>query len=193
MNYLDILELKSDKNKRRELNEASLNRIYQHTVSTGDSSFGIITAWRSSNSLAVNLQKQQELQGIIRNLGLGFVKMKGHWQECQQEGIHYDQCPPEQLQDVAEPSLFVPDITLEQILHLCNKYGQDAVIWSGAETDGQVVLVFKDGSRQDIGKFSPDTIAQAYSTVKGKNFTFEAVANSQTEMFMERLFLKDHR
>lgn len=52
-----------------------------------------------------------------------------------------------------------------------NKFNQDAAVFG---TPGEIFLVDKAGDLISIGKgVKVDTIAQAYSTIKGKNFIFE--------------------
>lgn len=183
--YKEILEAKE--RGKKDLNEASLGRVYQHTVRSGEKSYGILTSWRSTNNKATNLKNFAELQHTLGSLGLGFFKMKGHWQECQDPNVSYDECPPEELVDSAEPSLFVPGISRTQIEKLMNKYKQDAIIYSGPETEGNVTLIFRSGAEQNLGKFSPGKIAQAYSSVKGRNFIFEYVAQTWSEKLIKSL------
>ena len=61
----------------------------------------------------------------------------------------------------------------KEIHKLGKKYGQDAVIFGGEQTKGNATLIFKDGKVENIGKFSPNKIQQAYSKLKGgKTFVF---------------------
>jgi hypothetical protein len=154
----DIIEAK--KLGPAALNEASLGRVYQH-VKGKDGAFAIITSWRGNLSPSENKANFRALKGAIRSANLGFFKMKGRWKE---EGAD---------EATAEPSLFVPGIPLKLAHKLGNKYDQDAIIYAGPETKGKVALIFKNKSKQVIGKFHPQAIAQAYSTVKGNTFTFE--------------------
>lgn len=155
------------------LNEASLGRVYQHV--TGEKNvtkWGMITAYRYANTPAENKALNKKLESDLRSLGYGFFKVEGHWVECQDANKSYQDCPKDQLHDVAEESLFVPDITSAHIHKLGNKYGQDAVIYGDAK---KVILIFKDSNVESIGKFSPGKIQQAYSKLKdGKTFVFES-------------------
>jgi hypothetical protein len=77
------------------------------------------------------------------------------------------------LKDAIEESLFVPNISAKEIHNLGKKYEQDAVIFGGEQTKGNATLIFKDGKVENIGKFSPNKIQQAYSKLKGgKTFVF---------------------
>ena len=192
LGFLDILEAR-DRGKD-SLNEASLNRVHQHVADKEEGgSFGILTSWRSANPKKTNVTNMERLQQDLRSMGLGFFKMKGHWRECTTPGMPYSQCEETDLKDVVEPSLFVPGISHDQVEMLRSKYEQDSVVYAGPETDGSVTLMFNDGTKADIGHFNPHKIAQAYSTVKGSNFTFEGFeypAQSFTEGMMEKWFTK---
>jgi len=176
----DIIEAKLS-GDRELLNERSLGRVFQHTKKAGEKSFGIVTSWRSANTSRVNRINMKRLQQMVRSMQLGYFMLKGHWQECQDPNVPYDQCPPNKLVDAVEPSLFVPGLTKAQAMKIARRFEQDAIIYSGPETKGLVTLQFRDGGSMTIGKFSPMKIAQAYSTVKGKDFVFECVAQSHAE------------
>ena len=153
------------------LDEASLSRAYQHVVDKKSPSWGMITAYRYANSKKENQQANKRLEQDLRKMGHGYFKVEGHWQECQDKDVSYVDCPKDKLQDSTEESLFVPNITKDQIGDLCKKYEQDAVIYGDKDSDAH--LVFKNGSSENIGKFQPGKISQAYSKVKGgKTFIF---------------------
>jgi hypothetical protein len=123
-----------------------------------------------------------------------FLKLKGYWVECQDPDLEYAQCPDDMKVPVVEDSLFVPNISREQAIKLGKKYEQDAVIYSGEETDNNVELVSKTGtSIMKLGKFSPSKIAQAYTRIKGSSFTFEGFEyrpTGQMESLVFEAFLK---
>ena len=177
-----------------EINEASLGRVYQHITRDASKSFAILTAFRGGNSKQQNLQRNKKLQSDVRSLGLGFFKVKGYWVECQDPDLEYAQCPDDMKIPVVEESLFVPNISREQAVKLGKKYEQDAVIYSGEETDNNVELVSKTGtSIMMLGKFSPSKIAQAYTRIKGSSFTFEGFEyrpTGQMESLVFQNFLK---
>ena len=159
---------------KKDINEASLGRVYQHITRNASKSFAILTAFRGGYSKQENLQRNKKLQGDVRSLGNGFFKVKGYWVECQDPDIEYSKCPDDMKVPVVEDSLFVPNITRKEAVKLGKKYDQDAVIYMGEETDNQVELVSKSGSSiMKLGKFSPSKIAQAYTRIKGSSFTFE--------------------
>lgn len=156
------------------LDEASLGRVYQHvTGQKGVTSWGMITAYRGVNSKKENINANKKLKSDIRSENLGFFEVEGHWRECQDPNVDYKDCPDAKLKDSIEVSLFVPGISRDTIAKLCKEYGQDAVVYSGPETEGKVVLIFKNGGTTVIGsKFEPNKVAQAYSVVKNRSFLF---------------------
>jgi hypothetical protein len=157
-----------------KINEASLGRVYQHIIKNASKSFAIITAFRAEYTKKQNLQRNKSLQGSVRSLGHGFFKVKGYWVECQNSDLEYSKCPDDMKVRVVEDSLFVPNITKKQAVKLAKKYDQDAIIYSGEETNEKVELISKSGSSiMKLGKFSPSKIAQAYTHIKGNSFTFE--------------------
>jgi len=132
-----------------------------------------LTAYRYANTPNQNKKLNKDLEGELRKMGHGFFKVEGHWVECQDGNLSYDDCPENLLKDAIEESLFVPNISAKQIHKLGKKYGQDAVIFGGEQTKGNATLIFKDGKVENIGKFSPNKIQQAYSKLKGgKTFVF---------------------
>jgi hypothetical protein len=161
-------------NKNFTLDEASLGRVYQHvTGEKGIRSWGMITAYRGVNSKKENITANKKLKSDIRSENLGYFEVEGHWRECQDPNIDYNDCPKEKLKDSVEVSLFVPGISRDVIAKLCKEYGQDAVVYSGPETEGKVVLIFKNGGTTVVGnKFAPNQVAQAYSVVKNRSFLF---------------------
>jgi hypothetical protein len=171
------------------LNEASLSRVYQHVQKAGDKGFGIVTSWRAGKVKAQNLRDFKKLKGEVRSMGLGFFKLIGNWRECQDPDVAYDDCPESELESSKEPALFIPGIDQAQIKQLMKKYSQDAVVYAGPETKGDVVLLLRGGSPTKIGKFSPGRIAQAYSRVRGRAFAFEGFeypAQSWAEKLIEQ-------
>ena len=186
--FRDILSAKQ-RNDYDKLNEASLGRMCQYLITS--ERFAIITPWCGNNTEKENLTLFEKLQNEIRSLGYGFVKLRGHWRKCQDDNIPYDKCPNDKLVDSIEPSLFIPKITLKEVKRLTKKYEQDASIYGGPETNGNVVLIYKDGKQENIGKFHPAKIAQAYSKVCGKSFVFagfEYVTQSWIQSVIEKDF-----
>lgn len=157
------------------LDEASLGRVLQHIQGKKNvKNWGMLTAYRYVNTPYENKKLNKQLEADLRAKGHGFFKVEGHWVECQDQNLSYNDCPKNLLKDAIEESLFVPNISAKEIHRLGKKYGQDAVIFGGEQTKGNATLIFKDGKVENIGKFSPDKIQQAYSKLKGgKTFVFK--------------------
>jgi len=156
------------------LDEASLGRVLQHIQGKKSvKNWGMLTAYRYINTPNQNKKLNKQLEADLRAIGYGFFKVEGHWVECQDGNLSYNDCPKNLLKDAVEESLFVPNISAKEIHKLGKKYGQDAVIFGGEQTKGNATLIFKDGKVENIGKFSPNKIQQAYSKLKGgKTFVF---------------------
>ncbi len=171
-----------ERQKPYKLDEASLARAYQHVVEKKVPSWGMITAYRYANTKKENIAANKKLEADLRGKGYGFFKVEGHWQECQDSNLNYVDCPPEKLQDSIEVSLFVPHMKKKDIELLCKKYEQDAVIYGGEDTKGDAHLIFKNGSEDNIGKFQPGKVEQAYSKFKGgKTFIFGKEKKKEVE------------
>jgi hypothetical protein len=171
-----------ERRKPYKLDEASLARAYQHVVEKKVPSWGMLTAYRYANTKKENQAANKALEADLRGKGYGFFKVEGHWQECQDSSLNYVDCPKDKLQDSIEVSLFVPAMTKEDAKSLCKKYEQDAVIYGGKETKGDAHLIFKNGSEDNIGKFQPGKVEQAYSKFKGgKTFVFGKEKKKEVE------------
>jgi hypothetical protein len=83
-----------------------------------------------------------------------------------------------------EPSLFVIGISLEQAKKTARKFGQTWFIYSGPETKGKVCgFNPKTGEKVvEWDKFRPMMVAQYFSQIKGKPYTFEAFELKPTWM-----------
>jgi hypothetical protein len=157
--------------ERREsykLDEASLARVYQHVNADKNvKSWGMVTAFRSLNTPKKNRQLNKQLEADIRSKKLGFFKVEGYWRECQDSNVNYADCPNEKLKDSIETTFFVPNIKMEDVHTFGKKYDQDSVVYGGPETKGNAHLIWRDGSQDNVGKFHPNIIQQAYSKMKG--------------------------
>jgi hypothetical protein len=172
---MNIIESIIKKEIKRQLKEISLNRLISHVNKEGKTkSFGIITAFRSTNDLKTNLLLNKQLESDIKKLNLGFFKLKGHWQECTDSNYNYNDCPTNLKIHAIEISLFIPNINKKQLSLLTKKYDQDASIYSGVEVDNKIALIYKNNTYDIIAtKMTSGIISQAYSELKGKTFVFE--------------------
>jgi len=184
------------------LYEASLARVWQHVRNAPEFGFAILTSWRQSIdgvplSSQENHGRLQKLKGSLRDLGLGFFVVNGHWKECQETDVSWEDCPPDKMVDAVEPALFVSNISLEQAHKLGNDYQQDAILYSGPETKGNTILVDRAGKTIELGAFSPNTISQGFSQLRGskkrnrRTFKFEGLSwkiQGRTEALIEQAF-----
>lgn len=178
---------------KEAINEASLSRVYQHYKREASDSFAILTAFRAEYPMKKNIQKNKELEKRIRSMGLGFFKIKGHWLECQDPSLEYSDCPDEMKVPVVEYSFFIPNITRKQAVKIASDYFQDAFIYSGPETNDKVVsLSDTDKVISTLGDFSPNRIAQGYSKLRGKSFTFEGFQYIPQGMMEGMVFSKNN-
>ena len=158
--------------KFHKLSEASLTRAYQHVIDKKVPSWGMATAYRYSNTPKENKALNKQLEAEVRSKGLGFFKIDGHWRECQDSSIKYEDCPSDKLVDSTEETLFIPGASKEFMANIAKKYNQDAVVYGGKDTKGNAHLIFREGGEENIGKFHPNQTAQAFSKFKNKEKTF---------------------
>ncbi len=193
--YSDILSAKET--TRDAVNEASLGRIYQHIQKSDTNSFGILTSWRyaaTPEEKKKNVENFKNLQSQLQSANLGFFQLRGHWLECQNGDTPYEKCPEEELMDVVEPSLFVPNIPFKMFQSLLSQFNQDGGIYSGPETDGKVSLITKGGDSTNIGSFTPNKISRAYSNLRGKhNFVFEWRPHGYFQGVMTEVWEKEQK
>ena len=163
-----------ERQKPYKLDEASLGRVYQHVNSDKNvKSWGMVTAFRSLNSPNQNRKLNKELEAQIRGKKLGFFKVEGYWRECQDADVPYADCPKEKLKDSIETTFFIPNVSMKDIHKFGKQYNQDSVLYGGPETKGNAHLIWRNGSQDNVGKFHPNIIQQAYSKMKGgKTFGF---------------------
>ena len=146
---------------RESIFAASLSRVYQHIDKKNVDSWGMITSWREENSLKKNKANFKELKSLVKKYGYFYIR--GFGQEEDETG---------KVKVVEEPTLFIPNIPLEEMRKLQKRYNQYGFIWSGIENKDKIKLYTVKGVF-NLGKFHPDKIAMFYSKVKGKRFVFE--------------------
>lgn len=159
---------------RYVIDESSLSRIYQHVEANPNRSWGTLSAQRYAYSKKENQQRTDALKKELRQRGYGFIPLEGHWRECQDPNMPYDQCPEDKLVDSVEMSFFVPNISRDELKELGNQFEQDATIYGGPDTNNQAELVGKEGETiVSLGRFKPNTMAQAFSRLKnGRPYVF---------------------
>lgn len=147
-----------------KLNESTLGRIYQHIQKKNIDSWAILTSYRDEKDDKTNKSDFQKLKNKVRSLKCGFIELEGIGQE--EKG--------DEIVNISEPSLFIPKISYKDAKILADTYDQWGFIYSGPEKDDKIALVSKVGT-DFIDKFRPNKIAQFYSKIKGKPFTFESI------------------
>lgn len=133
-------------------------------------SFAMLTAFRGQYSREENLVRNKRLASDLRSAGFGFWVVDGFWIE--------NQGTPEEAH-VAEDSFFVSAPAASKtgkdfassILKLAAAYEQEGVLLKIGDGPVQAVDV-SSGEGTDIGKFTPEKIAGAYSRIRRRNQTF---------------------
>ena len=162
-------------NKQKIL-EASLSRIWRDFQ---ENEFGIITSWRVGDvNNKANLSK---LKGAISSAGFGYVRIDGVGQEEDESGV---------VRSVKEPSLLVKNVKAggealmdtkafeKFMVKLAHKYKQWGIVLHNPDKGTRLIQTSDDGKPVNkvdmkMSKFNPMKVAQFYSSLKGKPFTFE--------------------
>lgn len=150
--------------------EASLSRVWQHHGETG---FVIMTSWRGDEDAKTNKANLKTLKGLVKGAGYGFIPV---------EGVGQEKVGGKVVQ-ASEPSLLIPakkkgdnESDVGQLRELAMKWGkkfnQFAVLVHDPEGGTQIVTP----TGKVVGKakkFSPNTAAEFFTRLRGKNFTLE--------------------
>ena len=147
---------------RRRLNEASIGRIFQH-VQNKDC-FGIITAFRGSNTLKENQRRNEKLEQEIKRLRFGYNKVKGYYVENGKEPVIEESFIVYSSSDRDEE-------LINFLKSACKEFEQECFL---LVLDGVAELWDSKGSIQTIGDFhpTPSTLGSMYSRIKNKPFRF---------------------
>ena len=139
------------------MNESSSSRILQHI--NNKKTFGVISASRKDNSDKENDDRYKSLIKDVRGMGYGYIELKGGYKET--TGF------------VTEKSLFIPEITKNEIVKLGKKYNQDSVLFK----DKNMFVEIGTNKLTGIGK-------QLTKFVIGKNgVTVDDTGKKFTEFF----------
>ena len=158
----------------RNLEESSLSRIMGHIK--GERNFGVVSAFRGGLGKKENMERHAELKDAVRDMGYGFIEMRGGYKE--EDGGF-----------VNELSLFVSQMFQKEISWILgSKYDQDSVIFKDnkqfsligtnrATGRGTVMVDFKGGDRDSI-TLAQDAIKDFFSSLlkgsqRGKKFLFQ--------------------
>jgi len=178
------------------LSEAGLSRLLNKIKDD----FVIITAFRYGFDKKDNIKRNRKLRGEFNSKKMGVYQLIGHWKECQDVSINYNDCPKNQLVDVIERSYLVvkPKEMIQEdfqniIIILLNKFDQDAAIISFNDV---IYEISKFGKFTKIGLgVTLNKISRAYSQfVKKQNIPFvfecEVPGSNGGRMVMERENIK---
>jgi hypothetical protein len=142
--------------------EAKLSRVFQY-VEDDKKDFGILSAFRGSNSDKENKARHEELKKAIRQMGYGFIELRGGYKG--DEGY------------VEELSLLIPNITKKGIVDLGRQFQQHSVMYKndqdfyyiGTNEEagvGKVLMRFKKGEGQDNLELAKHKVVDFFSQLK---------------------------
>ena len=140
----DVLKNLAKNRNKEELEESSLSRIWQH-VTDDNRSFAMISASRGKFSDDGNLARHEALKNIVRIYGYGFVETQGGYREGEDGG-----------EIVEEPSLFVPEIPLNDAVELGQFFSQDTVLYKDSDFFGYVGSSQVEGVGSVVMNFKKD-------------------------------------
>lgn len=165
----------------KAVTEASLGRVYQHFMKSGEKSWAIISAFKYGLTPEENNNKDKRLKAWLSQKGFGteserrgYFRVVGHWTELDPATGEpaLDQGKVKQAHELA---YFVMGVSQDQAIEAMKEFDQQAVLYSGPETEGKVSLIHASGDTQVFDKFAPQTVGNAFSTVRGKGFRFESL------------------
>jgi hypothetical protein len=156
------------------ITETRLSRIWKY-IENDSASFGVISPFRKYLSMDENLERYKELKSIIKNkLKLGYIELEGGFKE---EGDW-----------VNEKSLFIPNITKEDLISLGENYDQYSVIYKDRNEfveigtndmsgKGSIVSNFKKSGWDENMQINTDLTNDFFSKLargshRGKKFLF---------------------
>jgi len=142
--------------------EAKLSRVFQY-VEDDKKDFGIVSAFRGTNSDKENKARHEELKKMVRQMGYGFIELRGGYKG--DEGY------------VEELSLLIPNITKKGIVDLGRKFQQHSVMYKndqdfyyiGTNEEagvGKVLMRFKKGEGQDNLELAKHKVVDFFSQLK---------------------------
>ena len=181
----------------RMIVESSLSRLWQFVENRKP--FAILSWQRAGMSISEENEVYSELKKTIRNMGYGFIELHGGYTE-------QDPKDPEKKIDIdSENSLFVPNMTLNDVLEVGavdNGHGpQDSVLHSDGEgiayyitnpAVGQVGSVdtkFKYGQGKDAIPMAKKAVEKYFSKLVKGSHAGRKFAFVQENFFLEELSL----
>jgi hypothetical protein len=142
--------------------EAKLSRVFQY-VEDDKKDFGIVSAFRGTNSDKENKARHEELKKMVRQMGYGFIELRGGYKG--DEGY------------VEELSLLIPNITKKGIVDLGRKFQQHSVMYKndqdfyyiGTNEEagvGKVLMRFRKGEGQNNLELAKHKVIDFFSSLK---------------------------
>ena len=140
----------------------NLSRVLKHIK---DNTFGIVSGYLGGLSLKENKERQKKLKDMVKSKGYGYKEIKGFWKGESGE-----------LEE--EYSLFIPNVTFEDIKSFGKEFDQEAIIYGNPSVDE--IIVFNLRKNSTIHQFkgiqtNPNDAWDAYSKIKNKSFKFSEV------------------
>ena len=139
----------------------NLSRLLTHVK---DRRFGVLSAFLAGKDKKENTASHKELKEKVRSKGYGYKELKGFW--TGESG---------KLEE--EYSLFVPNITFEDIKDLGKTYNQEAVIYGNGDEiilfgikEDHIVKQYHGMETNDLNK-----AWESYSNLRNKSFRFSNV------------------
>ena len=155
---------------------ANLSRLLYH-LNTNDVAF--ITAYRSNLSTKENIQRNKQLALDIHNIGLSYIKVTGGYFEDQattptEEATFAVIHKPESKES--------QDEFFNEMLGLCKKYNQDAILISMANRTDIPTASYASDSSIVYGPFTKLTqsgVEEFFTQIHGHKFKFESFTESE--------------
>jgi len=146
-----------------EVNERSLTRAHELWQESGTKSFAILSVGAGVLSTE-RVEKELKLQALLRDMNFASVRLV----------VHVD--------DAVDRATFIFGVPLRLAERLRQRFEQNWFLFSGTETDGEVVRFTAEGPVEKLGVFDPVRIASMFSRPG-----HEAVLEWRASGFVENL------
>lgn len=161
------------------LDETNLSRLQEYM---GNSSLGIISAFRDRYSLLVNRSRNRELVSDIKEAGFGYIELEGHTVEGDKE-VKEESFLVFSSEGKADDGHLLGFMKKEGA-----KFNQESVLLklfegpkpfllgtSSHDEDGNLIEFPGFGNKYYFDGWHPQEIRRYYSKMKGKTFVFESI------------------
>ena len=155
---------------------ANLSRLLHH-LNENDVAF--ITAYRSNLSHKENIQRNKQLALDIHNIGLSYIKVTGGYFEDQAK---------EPTEEATFAVIHKPtsnesqDEFFNEMLALCKKYNQDAILVSLLNREDKPIASYASNGSIVYGPFTKLTqsgVEEFFTQIHGHKFKFESFMESE--------------